>query len=86
MIWFILYLCLSLATMILFYFDKWAAQSNARRIPEVWLHSLEFAGGWPGALLGAHLFRHKRRKWAYMRWLYLSVCVHVAIWTLRITS
>ena len=82
--WLILYLCLSGVTLILFFFDKWAAQRNARRIPEVWLHSLELAGGWPGALLGAQLFRHKRRKWAYMRWLYLSAMIHVVIWGIKV--
>ena len=42
--------------------DKRAAQRKQWRIPERTLQLLAFAGGWPGALLGQALFRHKHRK------------------------
>ena len=86
MTWFILYASFSLITLLLFYFDKWSAQSGSWRIPEIWLHGFELAGGWPGALLGAQWFRHKRQKWAYMRWLYLSASLHIMFWMWRLLS
>lgn len=42
--------------------DKAAANQRRRRIPEKRLHLLSFAGGWPGALLAHHVFRHKTQK------------------------
>ena len=56
----------SLAAFIAFGIDKRAARLGRRRIPEVRLHMLEFLGGWPGAFLGAVMFRHKIAKAGFM--------------------
>ena len=58
--------CWSLAAFIAFGVDKRAARLGRRRIPEVRLHMLELLGGWPGAFLGAILFRHKVAKAGFM--------------------
>lgn len=57
---------LSLITFAAFAVDKRAAARGRRRVPEATLHALELLGGWPGALVGAHVLRHKRRKLRYM--------------------
>ena len=58
--------------------DKRAAQRKQWRVPERTLQLLAFAGGWPGALLGQALFRHKHRK-AEFQWVFwLCVLANVA--------
>ena len=52
----------SLATFFVYGWDKRQAVRNAQRVPEKTLHLLAVFGGWPGALLAQHFFRHKNRK------------------------
>ena len=42
--------------------DKRRARRGAGRVPEAVFHALALLGGWPGALLGFALARHKTRK------------------------
>ena len=72
----LIYLIMSFTTILAFAVDKMAAQRNQRRIPERVLHSLEWAGGWLGGLIGLHLLRHKRRKSSYTRVLYMISVIH----------
>ena len=58
----LLYLILSTITLLAYGLDKFAARRGERRIREATLLLLALGGGWPGALLGQHLFRHKTRK------------------------
>jgi uncharacterized membrane protein YsdA (DUF1294 family) len=76
--WFILivYFLMSAWTLLMFAFDKRAARLDQRRVPEKKLHQLEMWGGWPGALIGLHLVRHKRRKSEYTRVLYTISALH----------
>jgi uncharacterized membrane protein YsdA (DUF1294 family) len=60
-------LCLSLATIALYAWDKAAARGNRRRIPEIQLQILSLAGGWPGAAVAQSLFRHKTQKRDFQR-------------------
>ena len=73
---FVIYFLMSAWTLLTFTFDKRAAQLGERRVPEKWLHQLEAMGGWPGALIGLHLLRHKRRKPTYTRILYAISALH----------
>lgn len=57
-----LYLVLSVATFLAYAADKSAASAGAWRTPEVTLHGLALAGGWPGALLAQQFLRHKSTK------------------------
>ena len=61
-------------------FDKQRARGGGRRVPEKTLHLLEALGGWPGALVGVRLFRHKSSKPAYLVVLWLIVVLHAAGW------
>ena len=54
---------------------------GGQRIPERTLHGLELLGGWPGALVGQQLFKHKRSKAPYMRVFWVIVLLHLAAWT-----
>ena len=58
--------------------DKRAAQRKQQRTPERTLQLLAFAGGWPGALLGQALFRHKHRKAPFQWVFWLCVLANVA--------
>ncbi len=74
------YGALSVVTVAYFGWDKRAAIRKQRRVPERTLHRLEWAGGWPGALVGMRVFRHKRSKPAYRRVLFAVVAVHLLAW------
>ena len=56
---------MSLVCVLLYALDKAAATAGRRRIPEKRLHMVELLGGWPGALVGQRVFRHKTRKRGY---------------------
>ena len=75
-----LYGLTSLAAFSAFGVDKRAAAAGKRRIPERVLHALEFAGGWPGALLGMVVWKHKRRKASYVVVTALAVLLHLCLW------
>ncbi len=74
------YALMSVATLVAYVRDKGAARAGRRRTPETWLHGLEFLGGWPGALVGQQLFRHKNAKVGYQVVFWLIVMVHAAGW------
>ncbi|UFS69392.1 DUF1294 domain-containing protein [Geomonas sp. RF6] len=57
-----LYVAASAVAVVAYGVDKVAAKMGARRIPEVYLQIIAFAGGWPGALLAQQIFRHKCSK------------------------
>ena len=64
---FVANLCLSLATIALYAWDKTAARGNRRRIPENQLQILALIGGWPGAAVAQSLLRHKTQKRNFQR-------------------
>lgn len=55
---------------------------------EARLHLFELCGGWPGALLGQRVFRHKTRKAPFQVAFYLAVIANVAalVWLLYADS
>lgn len=50
---------MSLVTFAAYGFDKNRSRSGGERIPELVLHALALAGGFPGGWLGRSVFRHK---------------------------
>ena len=76
----VLYLVASVVTFVAYGLDKLAARRGRRRIRESTLHVLELVGGFPGALVGQHLFRHKRRKTRYLVVFWGIVVLHAAGW------
>lgn len=64
--------------------DKRRATLGARRVPEARLHLLALLGGWPGTLLAMRLFKHKRRKAAFVRVFWLMVVAHLVVLALLV--
>ena len=69
---------LSLITWLVYAADKRAAQGRRWRVPEVHLHALELAGGWPGALLAQRMLHHKSRKRSYQAVFWIVVALNVS--------
>ncbi|MFK8258513.1 DUF1294 domain-containing protein [Erwinia sp. AnSW2-5] len=59
--------------------DKVAARKAWRRVPESTLLIFGFVGGWPGAILGQQLFRHKTQKQPFKTYFFISVIVNIAV-------
>jgi uncharacterized membrane protein YsdA (DUF1294 family) len=74
------YAVASVVTFAAYGLDKRAAVRGAPRTRERTLHVMELAGGWPGALVGQAVFKHKRRKAAYMVVCLGIAVLHLAAW------
>jgi uncharacterized membrane protein YsdA (DUF1294 family) len=70
---------LSIITFGAYGYDKLAARRAGGRISEATLHLLALCGGWPGALAGQLLFRHKTRKTSFRICFWLTVLVNGAM-------
>jgi uncharacterized membrane protein YsdA (DUF1294 family) len=66
----------SLLNFILYGLDKRRARRQERRIPEKTFHFLGILGGWPGAMCGAQVFRHKTRKLSYRFLFWIAAIIH----------
>lgn len=72
------YVLLSTLAFLVYGADKSAARKGARRVPEATLHILGLLGGWPGALVARHVFRHKTRKQPFRTVFWLTVALNCA--------
>ena len=72
------YIVASIATFSAYKHDKKAAQVGAMRTNEWALITLGLIGGWPGALVARHRFRHKTRKVVFQVAYWFSVGLNVA--------
>ena len=79
-----IYLGMSLLSFCLYWRDKRQAQAGGQRIPEKILHGSELLGGWPGALVGQQVLRHKTRKVSYQLVFWLIVLLHQVVWIDRV--
>ena len=70
------YAVASVATFAVYARDKEAARANGWRIKESSLHGLSLLGGWPGALMGQTVLRHKIRKPAFVVVFWLTVVMN----------
>jgi uncharacterized membrane protein YsdA (DUF1294 family) len=76
LMWFLL---ASVLTLLVYGGDKLAARKAWRRVPESTLLVFGFVGGWPGAILGQQLFRHKTQKQPFKTWFIMTVIVNIAV-------
>jgi uncharacterized membrane protein YsdA (DUF1294 family) len=74
------YVSVSALAFLLYWGDKRRARADHWRTPENVLHALEFAGGWPGALLAQQAFRHKTRKVSFQAVFWMIVLFHQVFW------
>lgn len=56
---------MSVATFLMFGYDKWRAGRSGERVSEARLIWLSALGGWLGGLLGMIIFRHKTSKGSF---------------------
>jgi uncharacterized membrane protein YsdA (DUF1294 family) len=70
---------ISAVTFSCYGYDKLMACTGRRRIPEMFLHLLEAAGGTPGAFVGQLLFRHKTRDRRFRLVFWFIVTVQVVL-------
>ncbi|MBJ7539310.1 DUF1294 domain-containing protein [Marinomonas transparens] len=70
---------LSFITFCVYGMDKWAAKRQKSRVRESRLHLLSLVGGWPGALLGQRVFRHKTKKVRFRVVFWLTLLVNVTL-------
>ena len=68
--WFLL---VSVLTLVIYGIDKMAARKAWRRVPESTLLIFGLVGGWPGAIAGQQLFRHKTQKQPFKTYFIISV-------------
>lgn len=72
-------LLINVLTMVMYGADKMAARKGMRRVPEATLLVFGVTGGWPGAILGQQLFRHKTQKQPFKTYFIISVIVSLAV-------
>ncbi len=78
------YVLISVLTFLLYWYDKHRARTDGQRTPEKVLHALELLGGWPGALIGQQVLRHKTRKVSYQAVFWGIVVLHELFWIDRL--
>lgn len=72
---------MSIVALGFYLYDKGAAARSQQRTPENTLHLIALLGGWPGALIGQGLFRHKTSKTSFQVVFWLTVVLNVtAVW------
>lgn len=79
-----LYLVASGIAIVVYAWDKDAARRDAWRTSESTLHLIGLCGGWPGALVARHLFRHKSQKRSFTASFWGTVVLNcgVLVWLL----
>ncbi len=68
--------------------DKKAAASEQWRVPESKFYLFALIGGWPGSLIGQHVFRNKTQKKKYQNnfMFFIFINVIAVIWVIYPTS
>jgi uncharacterized membrane protein YsdA (DUF1294 family) len=69
----------SFITFIIYGIDKAQAKSGCWRTPEMVLHLLALAGGFPGGWLGRSVFHHKTQKGFFTFVLVISTLLHLGL-------
>ena len=76
--WLIIYGVASLACFVGYGLDKRAAHRKEWRVSETILLLVGLVGGWPGAIVGQEVFRHKTQKVAFRTLFWMSVAINMA--------
>ena len=70
---------INVVTFIAYGVDKRAAVRGNWRVPEIQLHTLEFLGGWSGALVAQRFFKHKTKKKSFRTDFYLVILAELVV-------
>lgn len=70
---------MSVVTLLHYAWDKRQSRREGWRVPEKRLHLLALLGGWPGALIGRRLLRHKSVKTRFRIVFWLTVIGHLLV-------
>ncbi len=70
------YSVMSVVAFVTYWRDKVAAAHGEWRTSEATLLGLAVFGGWPGAYLARHVFRHKTRKQPFRLYFWIAVTVN----------
>lgn len=73
------FLFANVLTLVVYGADKMAARRAWRRVPESTLLIFGFVGGWPGAIVGQQIFRHKTQKQPFKICFIISVLLNIAV-------
>jgi len=68
----------NILTLAIYGVDKMAARKAWRRVPESTLLVFGVVGGWPGAIAGQQLFRHKIQKQPFKTYFIISILLSVS--------
>ncbi|WP_259053171.1 DUF1294 domain-containing protein [Klebsiella sp. BIGb0407] len=72
-------LLVNILTFLVYGMDKYAAKNNFRRVSESTLLFFGFAGGWPAALCGQEIFRHKTKKQPFREYFVISITLNIGV-------
>lgn len=72
-------LLVNVLTVVVYGGDKMAARKAWRRVPEFTLLMFGLVGGWPGAIVGQQLFRHKTQKQPFKTYFIVSVILNISV-------
>lgn len=67
----------NILTFFTYGMDKYAAKNTLRRVPESTLLFFGFSGGWPAALCGQEIFRHKTKKQPFRHDFIISIILNI---------
>jgi uncharacterized membrane protein YsdA (DUF1294 family)/cold shock CspA family protein len=76
--WYVIYGVASVACFCGYGLDKSAASHQSWRVSETILLLVGLVGGWPGAIIGQEVFRHKTQKKAFRTLFWMSVAINMA--------
>jgi uncharacterized membrane protein YsdA (DUF1294 family)/cold shock CspA family protein len=80
------YLLLSVVTFFAYGWDKVSARGGHWRAQESTLHGLAMLGGWPGAWIAQHAWRHKSRKASFLAAFWVAVVMNLVALTALVLS
>jgi uncharacterized membrane protein YsdA (DUF1294 family) len=72
-------LAASIVTFCCYGFDKLQSQRKGWRVPELWLHTLAFGGGFLGGWAGMFWFLHKTKHVSFLILLILATLLHIGL-------
>ena len=73
------YLTLGVVSIVVYWFDKRAAESGRWRVSERSLHTIDFIGGIAGGLVAQQLLRHKTSKQSFAVVTAMIALLHIAV-------